>query len=152
MTNGLSQWVVLGLISLIVATLVIGTLLIGRALISFPAPPAVHFADDRIEAGTICPGRPVRYSNTFVVDRAPVVTWRSDTVYSVDRNATIVAFRMADALMYNYPQTTSIFFNGIYTPTAQLAPGRYELRAGVNMIGRMPAMFVVTFTVADDCD
>jgi hypothetical protein len=140
---------VMGGITLLILGLVIWvSVLISREI---KGTSVSSYADLVVEPanGIVCPGDLLVYTQTVSYQDTPVVVRLVASVWSVDQQRMVVYDTAPRYANFLEPVT---FTGRVEWPIPEdFQPGLYERRVSGQAEGREPRMFVVRFTVADDC-
>lgn len=126
------------------------------AALEAAGPPAapLNYSAPRYaaEEPVLCPGEVLRWPVQLSVDAAPdrpVVTAIVRTVWSLDRNTTVVRDDAADYTIYF--ERTVISATVAYTVPLGLRPGSYEVRTGRLAEAREVRGYAVAFFIPARC-
>lgn len=97
----------------------------------------------------LCPGEDVTWHQVAHYTNTPVVLRRVLTVWSLDKNRTVVDDQLPSYRNYWEPITTAI--DGDWTIPDDFKPGQYQVRFSTTAEGRRSEMFIVPFTVKEGC-
>jgi hypothetical protein len=112
--------------------------------VSFYGEPVVEEANHNL-----CPGDAVVYTQTVTYEDTPVVVRLVASIWSVDKQRMVVYDTAPRYANFLEPVT---FSGRVEWPVPDdFEPGAYERRVSGQAEGHKPQMFVVDFTVIEDC-
>lgn len=113
-------------------------------------PAAITYGEDEVQTGrdAYCPGDVIAIEIDAQVNIAPAIIVRSDTIWSVDRDRTIVFDD--DPLYSNFTKKTRVRRHLYYT-LPQIPPGRYEYRSVAQTFSQRAESITLAFLVPSDC-
>lgn len=140
------RWQYLSLLTASICTAVLVVVSVSYA-ISRPPPFSFSAGEYIARMPLLCPGEPLEYVETRIVNRSRVTVAIYHTIWSYDKDRTVIPDPTPEGYVWTEPR---VIHNDIAYRVPYLPPGRYALHVGA--LGLSGDAYHVDFSVPESCE